>query len=251
MLNHQNEEIKLAGVLKDSTYKDLKLNFKDVDLNKIIPEIDSLSLAGTINGKLNILQENGSYLPNSNITIDDLEVNKTFLGSFDAKIEGNSDLSNYTVNAKIKDDTTNSFEANGNIFVSGDNPTIDLDLAFKDFSLKPLNPFLDGVLSNIRGEITGNTQAVGSLNQPNFNGELSIKNGGLGVPYLMVDYKFQDNTRVVLQDQSFNFQKTNITDTKYNTKGKFRNQYTKTFSFRYKIFRRIHVLRYCFYWWKC
>lgn len=221
MLNHQNEEIKLAGVLKDSTYKDLKLNFKDVDLNKIIPEIDSLSLAGTINGKLNILQENGSYLPNSNITIDDLEVNKTFLGSFDAKIEGNSDLSNYAVNAKIKDDATNSFEANGNIFVSGDNPSIDLNLVFKDFSLKPLNPFLDGVLSNIRGEITGNTQVVGSLNQPNFNGELSIKNGGLGVPYLMVDYKFQDNTRVVLQDQSFNFQKTNITDTKYNTKGNF------------------------------
>lgn len=221
LLNHQNEEIKLAGVLKDSIYKDLKLNFKDVDLNKIIPEIDSLSLAGTINGKLNVLQENGSYLPSSNITIDDFEVNKTFLGSFDAKIEGNSDLSIYTVNAKIKDDTTNSFEANGDIFVSGHNSTIDLDLAFKDFSLEPLNPFLDGVLSNIRGEITGNTQVVGSLNHPKFNGELSIKNGGLGVPYLMVDYKFQDNTRVVLQDQSFNFQKTNITDTKYNTKGNF------------------------------
>lgn len=221
LLNHQNEEIKLAGVLKDSTYKDLKLNFKDVDLNKIIPEIDSLSLAGTINGKLNILQENGSYLPNANITIDDFEINKTFLGAFDAKIIGNSDLSNYTVNTKIKDDTTNSFEANGNIYVLEDNPSIDLDLAFKNFSLKPLNPFLDGILSNIRGEITGNSKVVGNLNQPNFNGELSINNGGLGVPYLMVDYKFQDSTRVILQDQSFNFQTTNITDTKHNTKGNF------------------------------
>jgi len=221
LLNHQNEEIKLAGVLKDSSYKDLKLNFKDVDLNKIIPEIDSLSLAGTINGKLNILQENGSYLPNANITIDDFEINKTFLGAFDAKIIGNSDLSNYTVNAKIKDDTTNSFEANGNIYVLEDNPSIDLDLAFKNFSLKPLNPFLDGILSNIRGEITGNSKVVGNLNQPKFNGELSINNGGLGVPYLMVDYKFQDSTRVILQDQSFNFQTTNITDTKHNTKGNF------------------------------
>ncbi|WP_370214252.1 translocation/assembly module TamB domain-containing protein [Mesoflavibacter profundi] len=221
ILNHQEEEIKLAGVIKDSTYKDLKLNFKAVDLNKIVPEIDSLSLGGIINGKLNILQENGSYVPTSNITIDDLELNKTYLGSFEANIEGNSDLSNYNVNAKIKDDATNSFLANGNIYVAGENPNIDVNLNFNKFSLKPLNPFLDGILSNIRGEITGNTKVIGSLNKPNFNGELKIDNGGLGIPYLNVDYDFQENTSLTLSNQSFIFNKTNITDTKANSKGNF------------------------------
>ena len=39
-INHNNEEIKLSGFLKDSTQKDIKLKFKDVDLAKIIPEIE-------------------------------------------------------------------------------------------------------------------------------------------------------------------------------------------------------------------
>lgn len=70
-INHNNEEIKLSGFLRDSTQKDLKLNFTNVDLAKITPDIDSLSLAGNVNGKLDILQKNGSYLPNSSIIIDD------------------------------------------------------------------------------------------------------------------------------------------------------------------------------------
>src|SRR5690606_38789262 len=60
-VNHQNQELRLSGFIKDSTQKDLKLNFKNVDLAKITPDIDSLSLSGNVNGKLDILQKNGNY----------------------------------------------------------------------------------------------------------------------------------------------------------------------------------------------
>ncbi|RAJ16199.1 uncharacterized protein DUF490 [Olleya aquimaris] len=219
VMNHENEEIKLAGVVRDSTYKDLKLNFKDVDLNKIVPDVEKLTLAGNINGKLDILQQNGNYLPNSSITIDNLEVNQTFLGSFDAKITGNATLSNYIVDAKIKDDSTNSFTAKGNINTNNGNALIDVDLAFNNFSLQILNPFLDGVLSNIRGDVYGTAKVIGNLDKPNFNGQLNINNGGLGVPYLNVDYAFQDKASVTLKNQSFIFNTINITDTKENSKG--------------------------------
>ena len=219
VMNHENEEIKLAGIIKDSTYKDIKLNFKDVDLNKIVPDFDGLSLAGNINGKLDVLQQNGSYLPNSSIIIDDLEVNDTFLGSFDAKIAGNATLSSYVVDAKIKDDDTNSFTAKGNVNVAADNASIDVDLDFNKFNLKILNPFLEGVLSDIRGDVFGTAKVIGSLDKPNFNGQLNIDNGGLGVPYLNVDYAFQDDASVTLKNQSFIFNTINITDTKEASKG--------------------------------
>ncbi|WNH10103.1 hypothetical protein [Thalassobellus suaedae] len=116
-VNHNNEEIKLSGFIKDSTQKDLKLNFKNVDLAKITPDIDSLSLAGNVNGKLDILQQNGSYLPNSTIVINDLEVNNFPLGSFDATITGNKTLTNYNVNANIKNDALKSFTVPKEILV--------------------------------------------------------------------------------------------------------------------------------------
>ncbi|AUC81555.1 N-acetyl-gamma-glutamyl-phosphate reductase [Lacinutrix sp. Bg11-31] len=219
VLSHNNEEIRLAGVVRDSTYKDLKLNFKDVDLAKITPRIDSLSLAGNVNGKLDLLQKNGSYLPNSTITIDDLEINNTYFGSFDANIKGNQSLTNYTVRANIKDDTKKSFEAIGDIDLSSKNASIAIDLLFNDFNINILSPLLEPALSRVRGDVTGKIAVVGNLKQPNFNGALRIDNGGLKVPYLNVDFDFENNSSVTLDNQNFNFNNIKITDVKYNTKG--------------------------------
>lgn len=218
-INHNNEEIKLSGFIKDSTQKDLKLNFKNVDLAKIIPDIDSLSLSGNVNGKLDVLQKNGSYLPNSSIIIDNFRVNDFLLGSFDATISGNESLTNYEVDATIKNDLTTAFGAKGNIFVSGRKSTIDVVLDFNAFNLSPLNPLLDGVLSNIRGEANGDVRVVGDLRKPDINGDLIVKNGGLGIPYLNVDYAFNTNASVTLKDQSFIFNNIRLTDTKYKSKG--------------------------------
>ncbi|SDZ91918.1 translocation/assembly module TamB domain-containing protein [Bizionia paragorgiae] len=219
VMNHLNEEVKLAGVLRDSTYKDLKLNFKDVDLQKITPRIDSLSLAGTVNGKLDLLQKDGVYQPNSSITIDDLEINRQYLGSFDAKITGNNSLTHYTVNAKIKDDISNSFEAKGDIDFTGANPSINVDLLFNKFSLNLLSPLLEPVLFNVRGDMTGKASVIGSLTQPSFNGDVTVDNGGLGISELNVDFDFQKNASVTLKDQEFIFNNVKLTDTEYQTKG--------------------------------
>ena len=219
VLSHKNEQITLAGIIRDSTYKDLKLNFNNVDLTKITPRIDSLSLVGRVNGKLDLLQKDGSYLPNSSITIDDFEINNNYLGSFEANIKGNQSLTNYSVNAKIKDDTKNSFEAAGNIDVSSKSASIDVDLLFNDFKLDILSPLLEPVLSRVRGDATGNITVVGELKQPKFKGELKINNGGLKIPYLNVDYDFGKNASVTLDNQNFNFNNIKLTDVKHATKG--------------------------------
>ncbi|MCL6295288.1 translocation/assembly module TamB domain-containing protein [Jejuia spongiicola] len=219
-VNHNNEEIKLSGFIKDSTQKDLKLNFKNVDLAKITPDIDSLSLAGNVNGKLDILQQNGSYLPNSSVIIDNFKVNNFPLGSFDATIAGNEDLSNYNVNAVIKNDFSKSFSAIGDISVVGKKSNIDVDLTFNEFNLKPLNPLLQDVLSNIRGLVTGEAKVVGNLKRPNINGELALENSGFGIPYLNVDYSFNEIASVELENQSFIFKNVQLTDTKFNSSGR-------------------------------
>ncbi|WP_330444558.1 translocation/assembly module TamB domain-containing protein [Flavivirga abyssicola] len=218
-INHNNEEIKLSGILRDSTEKDLKLSFKNVDLAKITPDIDSLSLAGNVNGKLDILQKNGNYLPNSSVIIDDFKVNDFLLGSFDAAITGNKTLTNYKLDVTIKNDTSRSFSAKGDISVLGDDAKIDADLNFDDFNLVPLNPLLDGVLTNIRGKVSGDVNVIGRLKHPDINGDLTLNDAGLGIPYLNVDYDFKRNASVTLKNQSFIFNKIQIRDTKFNSKG--------------------------------
>ncbi|MDO6596849.1 translocation/assembly module TamB domain-containing protein [Oceanihabitans sp. 2_MG-2023] len=218
VLNHNDEKIQLSGIMKGNNTKDLQLNFKNVFLDKITPDIESLSLKGIVNGNLDIIQQNGKYLPESSITIDDLEVNELIIGSFAANIKGNQSLTNYTINASIKDDEKKSFSAIGDIDVSSKAPSIDVALLFNQFNLQPLNPFLEGVLKDIRGLATGKVKVTGNLNKPSIDGELELNKGGLGISELNVDYSFADKSSVTLRNQSFIFNSIDITDTVYNTK---------------------------------
>ncbi len=214
-MSHFNEEIELSGELRDSTYKNIDLNFKDVDLIKITPRIDSLALAGNVNGNLNLQQRNGVYLPESKVTVDNFKVNSFNLGSFDAKIKGNESLTNYSVNVSLKDDTNESLAVTGNLDVSGRNSTLDLDIKFNKFILNPLNPFGEGVITNIRGEIAGLAKVTGRLQRPQINGELIMDNGGLAIPYLNIDYAFSDDTKIELRRQSFIFDNAILIDSEF------------------------------------
>ena len=49
-MDYKDEQIKLSGVLKDSTQKDIKLSFKTVDLNKITPAINDFNFEGILDG---------------------------------------------------------------------------------------------------------------------------------------------------------------------------------------------------------
>jgi hypothetical protein len=214
-LSHDDEIMNLYGVVKDSTTKNINLDFDNVELAKITPVIDSLSLAGSVNGKLNITQNLGVYIPTSNITIDNFKVNDFNLGSFNADISGNQSLTNYSVDVTLKEDDNETLAVTGNLDFSDNRSTINLDIDFDKFILDPLNPFGEGVITNIRGEISGNASVAGRLQRPQINGELSLDGGGLSIPYLNIDYGFEDETIIDLERQSFIFNNARLTDSEF------------------------------------
>ena len=218
-ISHMDEKLILSAQAQDSLFGNLNLKFNNVDLAKVTPEIDSLQLGGTINGDLNIIKQNKIYIPKSLLTIDDFEVNKFNLGAFNADIKGNTSLTNYDVNISLKDDKNETFSALGNLDVSGKNSNLDLKLEFKDFLLDPIGPFGNGVITNIRGKVTGNSRITGRLQRPQINGFLRLNQGGMSVPYLNIDYAFADNTRVDLESQSFVFKSAQFTDTTFSSEG--------------------------------
>ena len=66
------------------------MDFNNVELVKITPRIDSLALQGVVNGKIDIEQNNGIYLPKSDLEVSSLFVNNYDLGNLTAKIQGNN-----------------------------------------------------------------------------------------------------------------------------------------------------------------
>ena len=215
VFSHEDEEIQLSGVLRDSTHKDIKLSFHEVNLSKVTPTLDKISFGGILNGTLDIFQQNGVYVPNSNIAIENLKFNDYLLGDLKADVIGNESLTNYSVDLFLRNDNLKSLDATGNIDVSKTRSGIDVDIMFDEFDLEPLNVFGADVINNIRGLASGDVKVIGSLEKPQIEGTLILDNAGLAIPYLNVDYAFDFDTEVTLKEQRFIFNDVTMTDSEF------------------------------------
>lgn len=217
VISHQQEIIQMAGKLSDSSYKDIRLYFKDVDIGKITPEVDSLDLYGNVNGDFTFIQREDLYYPSSNVTIDGLTVNDILLGDLILDIKGSEDLSSYDINTTLTNRDIKSLTAVGKIEVDDVNSYIDLDVGLNEFNLGAISPFGGDVITNIRGFVSGEAKIVGDYRSPDITGSLDLNRAGMKVPYLNLDFDYSDNTRVLLSKNRFTIPTTEITDTKYNT----------------------------------
>ncbi|WP_233494484.1 translocation/assembly module TamB [Mesonia sp. K7] len=219
LISHQNEVIGVSAKMTDTTYKNIKIDFNNVDLGKITPTIDSLDLAGRINGELNFLQREGIYYPSSSLEIKGVAINDTEYGNLNLNIEGNNSLTSYNIDAILRDDEYDFAKAKGSINVDDENPKINLDVSLEQFKLDAFSALGAEILTNIRGFATGKAKISGDYNNPNIEGRINLSEAGATFPLLNVDLAFEEDAIIDLSKQKFIFNEIDITDTKYNTKG--------------------------------
>ena len=226
VLNHNNETIQMAGALRDSTYKNVKVRFNDVNLGNIMPDVDSLRLEGNINGSLDILQKNGLFHPNSLVTINDLIINDVPFGDLDLSVRGNSDLSKYDINTTLTNNDVKSISAVGKIDLEPANPTIDLNIVLDALNMKAFSPFGGTVVTDIRGDISGSAKVSGRYDSPEILGRFTMEKSGLKIPYLNIDFDLDSGTNLIVNADKLAIVNTNITDTKFGTRGSFSGEAT-------------------------
>lgn len=220
ILSHENQKVNLNGDLISNTYKDLNLNFTEVQLDKLLPKLHRFKIDGLLNGTVNLKQNDAIYQPNSALRIDNLVVNDVVLGKMNLEIKGDNSLQKFYLNSSIENENVASFFADGSINVVGQKTDFDVNMDFDQFNLGILNSFGGDVISNIRGFATGRCNVSGNIDNMDINGRLLVNKAGLGVPYLNVDYKIADQAIVDVTERKFIIRNAAIEDTKYNTKGR-------------------------------
>ena len=219
IFSNNNQKITLNGDLKGKSYKDLKLTFENVDLNKLTPASNNFVVFGNINGVVHYKQNNLIYEPTASIIIDSLKVNENELGVLNFDIKGDENFRKFTLYSTIQNENIEAFNADGSFEIVNKETVFDLNLKFDRFNLATLSALGGNVISNIRGFVSGNATIGGSIKKPDINGRLYINEGGLKVPYLNVDYALKERTIIDLTDEKFLFRNNTITDTKYKTAG--------------------------------
>jgi hypothetical protein len=123
------------------------------------------------------------------------------------------------VDSNVENKNLEAFNANGTIAIVDNQTELDIDLSFDRFNLGVLGKIGGDVITNIRGFVSGNARIDGNVNELDYNGRLFVDEAGLSIPYLNTDYVFDKNSIVDVTESKFIIRETNITDTKYETKG--------------------------------
>lgn len=219
IVSHDNQFIKLNGLIEGKYTKDLKLSFNEVDLSKITPNINQFKFEGKVNGEVKLIQDNAIYQPTASLKIENLFINENELGNLGLEIEGNEDFTKFNISSNIENENFKSFAAEGSLEVKDDATFADLQLNFQKFNLGVLSNLGGEVISNIRGTVSGIARINGNINDINYNGRLFVNDAGLTIPYLNVDYSIRPNTVVDVSKNSFEIKPTTLTDTKFDTEG--------------------------------
>lgn len=219
MLSHQNQFVQFGGIIKGANYKDLDLNFRDVDLSKITPYIDKLRLEGILNGNVNFRQDENTFRPISSLEVMNMAINEIELGDLTVDVEGDETLSKFGINAYLFRDDDNIFVMEGDLQNLNKQTFANLDIRTNNLNLIPFSEFGGEVMTNIRGFATGRATVSGNLKNPEINGRLFLDKAGLKVPYLNTDFDFENNTIVDITERQILFGHVNLTDSKYKTKG--------------------------------
>lgn len=220
VLNHNEEYIRMAGILRDSTQKDLRLNFKNVNIDHLIPHVDSLSMGGKLNGSLNFQQRGNVYHPTSTLEIENLVLNNIVYGDFLLNIEGNEDLTRYDIQTSLVNHDNVYFNGLGYLDISKNIPNMNINIDFNSFDISGFSPFGGNVINQLRGLATGRIQLSGDPRNPTTLGRLYLQESGMLIPYLNVDYQLDDNTEVIINKNSWEINNAGITDSKFKSKGR-------------------------------
>lgn len=218
-LSHKNQLVLFHGSSKGKGFKDLNLSFNNVELDKITPDLESLTFAGLLNGAISFVQEESMFKPNSSLTISDLGVNDVLLGMFQFDVQGDQSLQNFTVKSNIVHNFEEVFYLNGGIGIQSGKSILNLDAGLNKLNLKAIEPFLSSIMSDIRGEASGRATVSGTHQSPDIQGKLYLTNAGMRPVFTGVDYLFDENSQLDVTEGEFILREVNITDSKSKTRG--------------------------------
>lgn len=219
VISHENQSVKLNGILNGTSEKDLQLTFNQVNLNKITPDLQDFKFEGLVNGDVFIKQKNAVYQPTAQLQINDLLVNENELGNLKLDILGDDTFQKFVINSQIENQNFKSLSAQGDLQIVNNETVLDLDLNFQKFNLGILSQIGGDVLTNIRGNVSGDARIFGKVKDINYAGKLFVSDAGFTIPYLGVDYNVKQNSVVDVTSTSFVIQPTTIQDTKFNSTG--------------------------------
>lgn len=170
-MNDNESQINIASV-HDQFNDDLNIeikNFKLDDISRII-EKDTSLVKGNVNGNVLLKRVNNSFGIVADAMISDLFVRDVSIGNLSVNAD-NPTAERFDLDANLTG-TDNNLVAKGYYIPNGGDNSININVDIQSLSMKMIEAFSMGQISDASGNITGNLTIQGASATPQITGEL-------------------------------------------------------------------------------
>ncbi|WP_395092291.1 translocation/assembly module TamB domain-containing protein [Vaginella massiliensis] len=225
-LNYANQQLLVSGVYNNNEDFKFDGNFQNLVLSQLIPKdlLKGISVDGVANGDVNVIRTHNELKPTLAMTIDNLELNEYQLGNLALNGGYNNVQNVFDVELSLEQGLIQSLYINGFIDNNPETPELNLVANFDDFNIGFVEGFLSSVFANMRGAISGEVDFTGKITEPNFEGDMRVRDLGFKFLYLGTDYLFAGTNTIHVAKEggsqgTIMLDNITFTDTFYKTKG--------------------------------
>ena len=242
MFSHNDQFIRLDGYVPMASNDTLSVMMRQFDLSNIdmLLMASGIDLDGLASGDVLMSGIKEDPMVLANLQVQKLGLNGKGVG--DAVIESTWDNNDkaLSLNAKIiNDELKRTLNMYGSYYTAKKTDNLDFIVELDSLQLNILSPFLTGVVTNMKGFGKGNIAIKGSLQQPDIQGRLTLKDGGCKIDYLKTYYTFSPT--ILVDNKSISFENMVLTDTLGNTarvEGVIHHNKLKDFNLDMKLYPR-------------
>jgi len=230
------QELLVDGKVSSKAADTMNMRFDNWQFSNfdLLVNNENLDVDGKIDGDLFFSALTGKLHFESNITIQDLILNKVKFGTArmntswepkDKAILLDADVI-YTGNVG----TSKTLDVKGAYFPERTDKNFDVSISMENFKIKTFKPFVKDVFSHVSGVASGILRLDGTVAKPALTGKLKLMRTELGVGYINTRYSFADE--IEFTSNSIDFNNITIYDSLGNTGvigGKIKHNYLNDF----------------------
>ena len=195
-LSNGKQDLRIDGVISNDPTDALFVVLENFNLKTINPFVKGMGIhfAGIANGKTKVNSVLKSPQVTDSLHVDSLSFNNTYIGSLTDTSSFNSTSKLVNVYTKIVAADRETFNITGNLDIA--QKEIDLKVKLDDSELAILTPFVNKLVSNLKGKVSADLTVKGNFEQPLINGNIQLDKAQLTVNYLKTTYVIDDEVSV-------------------------------------------------------
>ncbi|MGM0582314.1 MAG: translocation/assembly module TamB domain-containing protein [Bacteroidota bacterium] len=189
----KNEQIIANGELSVDSTKSLLIEIDSFNVENINDLVEEHDFKGKANGFVKIQNFQNQFLLTTELSLLEFYLDEFLIGDISgySNWQANEEklLMDYIVTRKDED----IIKLEGSYAPALDTNSLDLTAKLRKTNLVIVEPFINTIFSDMKGEVDGEFQISGNLKRPVVNGIGKITNGGIRVNYLNTYYDYTGN----------------------------------------------------------